>query len=218
MMGGFETALPREWFVAAVEGSKERVKNKPEDLSWRIEVQATSLRLISMDMSLLYARSARGEIPAEAFSEEYDSILTRLSDWMAQLDPAITDSKHLVTDFHYKEPLTDDDIVDPYKPGTLYKFPLFSTTILLIEWHSIMIMHKSRQEGYTLQHEPSDKLRQLSLSACQMFETIRLWPEVPSGATMTVQACLAIACLFIPRDQKSHLWMRRRYAALEQVG
>ncbi|KAI8949760.1 hypothetical protein F4801DRAFT_390667 [Xylaria longipes] len=218
MMGGFETALPREWFVSAVEGSKKRVEDDPNDLSWRTEVQATILRLMSMDMSLLYAKSSRGEISAEAYDEEYDNISARLSEWKDGIDPAITDSNYLVTDFSYKQPLTDDDIVDPYKPGSLYQFPLFSTTILLMEWHSISIMHKSRMEGYALQQEPSDELRQLALSACEMFEMVRLWPETPTGATMTVQACLALACLFIPRNRKYHMWIRRRYASLEAAG
>ncbi|KAF2968539.1 hypothetical protein GQX73_g5054 [Xylaria multiplex] len=218
MMGGFETALSREWFVSAVEASKEKVEDTPDELSWRIEAQATTLRLISMDMSLLYAKSARGEILAESYAKEYDRISRQLSEWKNRLDPAITDSNYLVTDFQYKQPLTDDDIVDPYKPGSLYRPPLFSTTILLMEWHSIIIMHKSRQEGYALQQEPSNELRQLALTACEMFETLQRWPETPTGALITVQACLAIACLFIPRDQKYHMWMRRRYASLEAAG
>lgn len=218
MMGGFETALPREWFTSAVEGSELQVEENPDNLAWRIEVQATTLRLISMDMSLLYAKRGRGEISAEVFVEEYNHISVRLSQWKDELDPTITDSSYLVTGFHYAQPLTDDDIVNPYRPGSLYRFPLFATTILLLEWHSIIIMHKSRQEGYALQQEPSDELRQLALSACEMFETVRLWPETPTGATMTVQACLAIACLFIPREPAYHRWMRRRYASLEAAG
>ncbi|KAI0183229.1 hypothetical protein EV127DRAFT_31698 [Xylaria flabelliformis] len=218
MMGGFETALPREWFVSAVEGSKKRVEDNPNDLAWRTEVQAATLRLMSMDMSLLYAKSSRGEISVEAYNEEYDNISTQLREWKDGLDPAIKDSTYLVTEFPYQQPLTDDDIVDPYKVGSLYHFPLFSTTILLMEWHSISIMHRSRLEGYALQQEPSNELRQLALSACEMYEMVRLWPKTPTGATMAVQACLAIACLFIPRNQKYHMWMRRRYASLEATG
>jgi hypothetical protein len=218
MMGGFEAALPREWFASAVTGSREKTDENPDDISWRIEVQAASLRLMSADMAFLYAKSARGEISAAAFAEEYDQISTQLMEWKAGLDPAITDSDYLVTEFHHKQPLTDDDIVNPYKAGYLYKPPLFSTTILLLEWHSIAIMHKSRHEGYTLLQEPSDELRQIALSACEIFETLRVWPETPTGATITVQACLAIACLFVPREPKYHMWMRRRYASLEAAG
>jgi hypothetical protein len=218
MMGGFGTSLPREWFVSAVNGSQAKVDEDPDDVSWRFEVQAAVLRLISVDMSLLYARSGRGEISPAAFAKEYSQISTQLMEWKARLDPAITDTNYVVADFPHQQPLTDDDIVNPYKPGYLFKPPLFSTTILMLEWHSIIIMHKSRQEGYGLEHEPSDKLRQLALSACQIFETVRLWPETPTGALISIQACLAIACLFIPRDQKYHMWIRRRYASLEAAG
>ncbi|KAI1175371.1 fungal-specific transcription factor domain-containing protein [Nemania sp. FL0916] len=218
MIGGFEPSLPREWHLSAVEGSEKQIANNPEDLSWRIELQATILRLLSMDMALLYAKSTKGEISAEMFAEEYEHINRRLSKWRTEIDPAITDPRYLVTEFQYRRPLTDDDVVDPYKPGTLYGFPLFSTNILLLEWHSIIIMHKSRQEGYGLQQEPSDELRRLSLSACEMFETLRLWPQTPVGAIITVQACLAIAGLFIPREPKYQMWIRRRYASLEIAG
>ncbi|KAJ3570952.1 hypothetical protein NPX13_g5549 [Xylaria arbuscula] len=218
MMGGFETALPREWFIAAVEGSEKKVEDNPDDLAWRTEVQATNLRLISMDMSLLYAKSARGDISPEDYSAEYNQISARVWEWKTGLDPAIIDANFLVTDFHYRRPLTDADILDPYKPGSLYKPPLFSTTILFMEWYSIIIMHTSRQEAYGLQQEPSSELRSLALSACEMFETVQRWPDAPSGALIAVQACLALACLFIPRDHKYMMWIRRKYALLEAAG
>ncbi|KAI8633347.1 hypothetical protein F5Y19DRAFT_296684 [Xylariaceae sp. FL1651] len=218
MMGGFKPALPRAWFLSAVSGSQDRMHENPEDIPWRIEVQAASLRLISADMSLLYAKSGQGEISGDAFAEEYGQLSKQLFDWKTGLDPAITDSNYVVTEFPHKKPLTDDDIVNPYKPGCLYKPPLFSTTILMVEWHSLVVMHKSRQEGFTLQQEPSDELRQLALSACEIFETLRLWPGTPTAALITVQACLAISCLFIPREQRYHLWIRRRYASLEAAG
>ena len=218
MMGGFDTALPREWFISAVEGSEKKVEDNPDDLAWRTEAQATNLRLISMDMSLLYAKSARGDISPEEYSAEYDNISARLWEWKAGLDSAIIDTNCLVTDFHYKRPLTDADILDPYKPGSLYKPPLFSTTILFMEWHSMIIMHLSRQEAWGLQQEPSNELRSLALSACEMFETVQRWPDAPSGALIAVQACLALACLFIPREHKYIMWTRRKYALLEAAG
>ncbi|KAI0506430.1 hypothetical protein F5B22DRAFT_650682 [Xylaria bambusicola] len=218
MMGGFGTALPREWFVSAVEGSESKVEDSPDDLAWRTEIQATTLRLISMDMSLLYAKYSQGQISAENYSTEYDQVSVRLWDWKNRLDPAITDANFLVTNFQYKRPLTDADVVDPYQPGSLYDHPLFSTTILLMEWHSIIIMHMSRQEAYGLQQEPSNELRQLALSACKMYETVQRWPDAPPGALIAVQPCLALSCLFIPRDSKYSMWTRRKYAFLEAAG
>ncbi|KAI0391078.1 hypothetical protein F5Y17DRAFT_471031 [Xylariaceae sp. FL0594] len=217
LMGGFEPALPREWFTAAVHFSEKMREEHPEDLSWRVEVGATTLRLLSVDMSLLYAKGVRKELPPDIYAEEYSKLTGQLFRFKETLDPVITDPSYLVTDFEYQRPPTEDDVVNPYLPGCLYKPPLFATTILLIEWYSIIIMHISRQEGYG-QHEPSDELRQLAMSACEMFETVRRWPHTPPGAIIAIQACLALACLFIPRDPRYHMWIRRRYASLEAAG
>ncbi|KAI2629451.1 hypothetical protein GGS21DRAFT_540353 [Xylaria nigripes] len=218
MMGGFETSLSREWFVAAVEGSQERLNRNPDDVSWRIEKQAAALRLISVEMSQLYAKSSRDEISAVDFAEEYDNISVRLAEWRNNLDAQIIDPNYLVTNFQYQQPLTDGDIVNPYKSGFLYNHPLFPTTILLLKWHSVLITHKSRQQGYAINQEPPSELRQLAFTTCELYETIRLWPETPTGATITAQASLAVACLFIPRDQRHNMWIRRRYASLEAAG
>ncbi|KAI0014348.1 hypothetical protein F4779DRAFT_612642 [Xylariaceae sp. FL0662B] len=217
MMGGFETRLPREWFWTAVQYNGEQVEKDPLNLAWKTEAHASRLRLISVDMSLLYARGGRGEIVGDAFTEEHNRLTTQLHEWRARLDPALTNPNFLETEFKHQLPLDADNIVDPYKPGYLYKFPLFQTTVLLAEWHSIMIMHKS-QEALALQQEPSDELRGMAYTICEIFEAVQLWPSAPNGALIPIQPCLAIAALFIPRDSRHHMWMRRKYAMLEGLG
>ncbi|KAI0594954.1 fungal-specific transcription factor domain-containing protein [Biscogniauxia sp. FL1348] len=217
MMAGFETTLPREWFSTAIEFYQEQVDKNPDHLGWRTEVQAATLRLISVDMSVLYAKGGRGEISGDAFTAEYGHLTNQLYEWKNKLDPAIQDPNYLITDFKHKEALDENDIVDPYKPGYLYDFPLFTTTILLAEWHSILVMHKS-QEAFTLQREPSEELRGLALAICEIFEAIQLWPSTPNGTLTIIQPCLAIATLFLPRDAKHHGWVRRKYALLEATG
>ncbi|CAJ2513614.1 Uu.00g017330.m01.CDS01 [Anthostomella pinea] len=217
MMGGFDTGLPREYFSMAVQFSQEQVDQDPEDVGWRIEVQAAALRLISLDMSDLYARSGRGEMPSASFAEEHRHITYQLREWKNQFDPALTNPKFLVTDFPHRDVLGQDDIVDPYKAGFLYNHPFFPSSILMVEWHSINVMHQSKETPMSLQ-EPSDELRHSALAICEMFETIQLWPSTPNGALIIVQAGLAIATLFIPRDARHHMWIRRRFALLESLG
>lgn len=217
MMGGFETNLPREWFSSFVRFCRGRVEKDPRDLGMKTELHASALRLISRDMSILYARGGRREISGEEFATEHHHITNRLYEWKVKLDPALTDSNHLVTEFPHRIPLDQDDIVDPYKPGYLYNFPLFQTTILTAEWHSILVMHKS-QEAFALQQEPSDELKRLAYAICEIFETVQLWPSAPNGALIPIQACLAIAALFLPRDSRYHMWLRRKYASLESLG
>lgn len=217
MMGGFETNLPREWFSTVVSFCKGQVERDPQNLGMKTELHASALRLISRDMSILYARGGRGDISGADFATEHNHISDRLYEWRVKFDPALTDPHYRVTDFKHKVPLDDDDIVNPYKPGYLYEFPLFSTTVLTAEWHSILVMHKS-QEAFALQQKPSDELRSLAYAICEIFEAVQLWPSAPNGALIPIQACLAIAALFLPRDSRHHMWLRRKYAMLESLG
>ncbi|KAI5868565.1 hypothetical protein GGS23DRAFT_37069 [Durotheca rogersii] len=217
MMGGFETNLPREWFSAAVQFCRDRLVREPSNLKMKIELHASDLRLISRDMSILYARGGRGELSGADFAAEHGYITHRLYEWRAKLDPALTDQTYLITDFKHRAPVAEDDIVDPYKPGYLYDFPLFSMTVLTAEWHSILVMHKS-QEAFALQQKPSDELRGLAFAICEIFETVEFFPSAPSSALIPIQACLAIAALFLPRDTRYNMWLRRKYAVLESLG
>ncbi|KAI2469381.1 hypothetical protein F4781DRAFT_431428 [Annulohypoxylon bovei var. microspora] len=217
MMGGFETNLPRQWFSSVVQHCREQVEKDPQNIGMKMELHASALRLISRDMSILYAKGGRGELSVEDFAVEHDRITKRLYEWKANLDPALTDPNFLVTDFQHKIPLNEDNIIDPYKPGHLYHFPLFSTTVLTAEWHSILVMHKS-QEAFALQQKPSEELNTLAHNICEIFEGVQLWPSAPNGALIPIQACLAIAALFLPRENRYHMWLRRKYALLESLG
>ncbi|KAI1470750.1 uncharacterized protein F4812DRAFT_277323 [Daldinia caldariorum] len=217
MMGGFETNLPRDWFSAVVQYCQKHVEGNPGDLGMKTELHASTLRLISRDMSMLYAQGGRGEISSDDFATEHNHITERLYKWRSNLDPALTDANFLVTELPHRVPRSEDDIVDPHKLGLLYDFPLFSTTELIAEWHSILVMHKS-QEAFALQQKPSDELRGLAYAICEYFEAVELWPSAPNGALIPMQACLAIAALFLPRDAKHHMWLRRKYAMLESLG
>jgi hypothetical protein len=217
MIGGFATRLPREWFSTVVAYSHSQLSNDPDNLGWKSEASSAALRLISVDMSILYAKGRGGAISGDAFAAEHGQLTAQLYEWRNNLDPALTDSTLRVTDFKYRIPLGEDDIVDPYAVAWLFEPPLFSTTVLLCEWHSVLIMHKS-QEGMALQQEPTAELRSLSLGICQLFEAVERWPLCPTGAVIILQACLAIATLFIPRDAKHHMWMRRKFAFIEALG
>lgn len=217
MMAGFETTISREWLSTAVQFSETQIANSPTDLTWKTEYYATSLRLLSMDMSILFAKRRRGEISSDRFSVEHKYFLSQLHKWRSSLEPAVTDPSYLVTDFGYRRPLEDDDVVNPYKPGYLFKGPLFRMTILLAEWNSLILMHKS-QEALVMQQEPSDEIKSHALMICEIFETVETWPGTPKGALMPIQPCLAMAALFLPRDSRHHMWMRRKYALIESLG
>lgn len=217
LMGGFPTDLPREWYHAMIGFYQSQVAANPDILRWKVDDRTARLRLISYDMSILFARGSRGQISPTDFIQEHDNLSARLEDWRNTWDPALSDPNYLVTDFSYKQPLHPDDFVDPYTPGILYDFPLFTSTLMSVEWYSIMIMHKSQSSN-----TPPDvlfaELSRYGFQTCQHFETLEYWPSTPKGALILAQAGLAIATLFLPQDERHHMWLRRKFALLENMG
>lgn len=218
LMGGFETTLPREWFTTTIAYYQSQLAADPENLHWKYEDCSSRLRLISMDMSMLFARGARGEIPQETFAQEHAKISKQLRDWKEIFDPELTNQAYLVTQSGGN--VDPGNIVDPYALGILYDYPLFTTTVLTCEWHSIVIMHEF-QALMSSQAEPTAQLAELSqrsFAICQIFETIQSWPSTPKGTLIIIHPCIAIATLFLPRDEKHHMWIRRKFALLESMG
>lgn len=218
VMGGFKTALPREWFTAFVDFCRERIATHPQEVEWRLEEGTAFLRLVSMEMSMLYAKGYRGEISPEGFRAEHDRISRVLEDWKANIDPALTNPAFSVKSFPNQYPLDPErDIVNPYVPGTLYEQPLVSTTLLTSEWHSISVMHKC-QSPTTQREQLYAELREHSYAICQIFEAIERWPKSPKGVLIMIEACIAISALFLPQDRRHHNWIRRKFALMEILG
>ncbi|RFN51264.1 transcription factor [Fusarium flagelliforme] len=201
LMGGFPTDLPREWFQAMLDFYKSGVAANPEEVYWKIDEWSAQLRLISYDMSILFARGSRGQISPEDFIKEHELINQRLIDWKEKRDPALQDSKYLVRDFPPPETLDPEDFVNPYTVGILYERPLFDVTVLCMRPDQLFA-----------------DLNRHAYRTCQYFETLEFWPSTPRGVLVLIQACIAIAALFCPQDARHHMWFRRKFALLETMG
>ncbi|KAI1327153.1 hypothetical protein F5Y16DRAFT_205060 [Xylariaceae sp. FL0255] len=219
MMGGLESALPREFLTAAVENSRERVAQNPDDVIWVTESHSSALRLMSWDMTRLFGKNTRGEMSTEVFEAEHNRVAQQLLEYRDELSPILKDPRFYVDESEISKEgrSIEDEVMGFCKPGHLFKAPLFSTTILLQEWNSLILMHKS-QEGLALQEEPPEEIKRVALDVCEAVESLRLLPTTPNGALTMMQAPLSLAVIFLLRDEKYHMWIRRRYADLEREG
>ncbi|RDA84696.1 hypothetical protein CP532_2765 [Ophiocordyceps camponoti-leonardi (nom. inval.)] len=217
IMGGFPTGLSREWFDVTMAYCQSQAEAQPESLRWKIDYRSARLRLITFDMSMLYAQGSRGQLSPQAFAHEHARLTQELLDWKRSWDPSLTDPTYLVTDLLYRRDPGPEDIVDAYKPGTLFHPPLFTTTLITAEWHSIVIMHLS-QAAKTPPPPLLAKVREHAYAACQYFEAVERWPACPPGALVSLQPCISIAALFLPHDGKHQMWLRRRFALLDTLG
>ncbi|KAF4826300.1 Sterol uptake control protein 2 [Colletotrichum tropicale] len=217
LMGGFPTMLPRQWFTTNVEYCDKQAAVDEDSMHWKLEAESGRLRVISRDMSTLFARGSRGQISPEDFALEHERIQKALHDWKDGWDHEMTDPANFVTDFSHARPLTEEDIVDPFAPGILYNFPAFATTMLTGEWNSTTMMHKC-QSPTTKRMELYQELMGHAYAICQIFEAVESWPSKPKGSLITIQACVALSALFLPHDPKHHMWIRRKFALLETMG
>ncbi|KAH6614596.1 hypothetical protein B0J18DRAFT_447030 [Chaetomium sp. MPI-SDFR-AT-0129] len=155
----------------------------------------------------LFARGAKKELTEEEYTDE----------WYKSWDPALTDPAFYVNDFPGHPTPSPDNIVNPFAPGVLFRPPLFASTLLTCKYHSISLIHVS-QSGAKLTDEDRARLRKHAYAICQIFETVELWPWSPPGSLVVLQSCLAIAALYMRRDPKHHMWIRRKFALLETIG
>lgn len=215
-MGGFPTALSRDYLECMVAYCQSRVATRSDVILWKHVERSTRMKLIAWGMSSLYARGSRGQISRADFSVEHDRITQQLVEWRRNWDPELTDPRYLVNDFGPVK-VDPDNIVNPYEPGVIYKEPLFGSTIATFEWHCLMITHKtltmdtSRPDLYV-------KLSEHALAAFQLYEAVTTWPEAPLGLTTIIQAAIPMATMYLPQDHRHHLWVRRRFALSEQRG
>jgi hypothetical protein len=217
IMGSFGTSLSQEWFSAPVEYYESRAAADPNNVGWKIETCSARLRLASMEMALLYAKGAKKEITEEEYIAEHRRITVFWEGWRNTWDPALSDAAYLVNDLPGSETPNPDNIVDPYAPGILFRPPLFASTLLKCEYHSVALMHGS-QNARELTEEDRARLMEHAYAILQVGETVELWPQSPPGSLVILHSCLAIAALFVRRDPKHHMWMRRKFALLETLG
>ncbi|KAK3390907.1 hypothetical protein B0H63DRAFT_125709 [Podospora didyma] len=217
IMGSFETTLPRVWFSTAIEYYDSRASAEPDNLGWKIEACGARLRLISMEMSLLFGKGAKQEVTEDEYVAEHQRLADALDDWKDGWDPAMKDPRYLVTELAGGNTPDPDDIVNPYAPGVLFGSPLFASTILTCEWHSIALMHGS-QSASELSEDVRGELMEHAYAICQICEAVEFWPSSPAGSLIILHPCIAIAALFVRRDTRHHMWIRRKFALLEVMG
>ena len=214
--GSFPNGLPKDYVDTMREYYRSQMAERPGDLNWIIADRCAHIRQISWHQALLYARRNRGQISSSDFAVEHKRILDALVDYKNNWDPAITDPKYLVTDFGGREP-HPDDIVNPYEPGILYDLPLFSSTVAAADWHGVMILHMLVTPDRT-KEDMFPELQRHAFAICRCYETIQYWPHAPKGAILQQHPLIQAAYMFLPRDKKHEMWIRRKSAYGESLG
>ena len=215
LMSGYETSLGREWLVANEVYYRHQTQRHPGDINHQIGTAVATHRLMAMDMAVIFAKRSRAEITLVEFKLENERMSKRISDWKRHLNSLHQAAATSVQSFEVKGPSTS--IIVPHMPGGFYKEGLSTLNLMLIDGLAIDIMHRYRFALLLKQPLPSE-LGKMALDLCGLVEAVDCWLEAPSGVALSVQAALALATLFLPKNDRYKTWSRQKLARIEGMG
>ena len=216
LLAGNQMVLPREWYAKCAGWYEEQIDPDDVDLEGNLPFFNATNRLMGLDLAALLSKFPRGQISREDFVAENEKLSQRM-DELRQKIQALNDDYYTVTDFPEKQPLGPSDIVDPYVPGGLFRDALFPLNYSWTGWYGVSIM-RIYQSSLMLQQDLPPGLEAFAREQCRIFETMERWPQSPEGSTLGAITALGIAALFLPKDQRHIMWLRRKLAAVEQNG
>ena len=214
-----EAILSRDWYIAREEHDAEQATKDPESVFKQLILINSINRRLGMDMASLQARLSNGMVSLDQYALFNLQLAHRMHALRSRLHQ-LNDPEHTVVSFPNREPLTDDDIVDPYVPGILHTGPLWDLNFAWLDFHATELMFNFK--SYTsLRHrsliQPA-RLAKQAFDICQLAEAVDRWPDMENGYLVSLKNCIGMASIFLPSSHRHHLWCRRKFAKMEQNG
>lgn len=216
IVAGTEAVLPRDWYIGKEQYDAEQAAQYPNDPAKQLALVASINRRFGLEMASLYARLSRGLIPMDQFviqNQQLGQTIERAKNIIREFD----DSEYTVRSYPNRQPLTEDDIVDPYVPGVLHTGPLWDANYAWIDLLSTELMFKY-QTMLALRQPLLPELQNLAFEQCRLLETIDRWPNKGYGHCIGFKNSIGLASMFLTKDDKHQMWSRRKLAMMEHNG
>ena len=216
IMSGNETMLGREWFLSCGNFYREQSQKYPENMDYKIEMAISDHRLITIDMTLLFATFSQKLVTIDNFKIKNERLAERILSWKRQLDMLRTETKSSL-DTIEAERNKLENIIDPHMPGGFHETDLLTLNFMLMDGYAIDLVHRY-QGAQLLQQQVPPELRNMALEICRMVEAVDRWSEKLPGALLASQALLGLATMFLPKDDGHVMWCRLKLARIEGMG
>ncbi|KAJ5787518.1 hypothetical protein N7457_002508 [Penicillium paradoxum] len=216
ILAGTETVLGRDWYIAKEQYDAEQASIYPDDPSKQLLLVASINRRFGLDMASLYAKLSRGMISIEDFAVQNE----QLGQWIEQTKAILRmfdDYEYKVQEYPNKQPLTEDDVADPYVPGGLHRAALWDFNYAWIDILATETMYKF-QTMQVLQKPLLQDLQALAEEQCRLIETMTRWPHKETGYLIMFKNSMSMVSMFLPKDHKYQMWARRKFTLMEQHG
>lgn len=218
LMSGTDTMLARSWTAACHEYYAEQHRQRPHDLDARWEAYFSRVRLLGADVTRLFAAGKRSPISGQSFERGYQALEAEFARTRLEFETAFAQPANFVKTFpRAPAPPSPDEISDFRDPNFLYAGELSTLNFVLIDFWAIDLTFKY-QAHQAQAKSLSQECQMLAIKICKMFEAIEYGDEGPVGGVIGAHASLGIAALCLPNDEKHIMWVRRKFALIEQLG
>lgn len=216
LMAGNQTVLGREWYVEYQAYYEDQIDPEDVDIENSMAAASAATRLIGMDMAELFSQLTQEAITIPEFTVQSEKLGQRILHLRERIE-SLNDGYYTVHEFPNQQPLGPENIVDPYRPGGLFRDAFWPLNYLWIDWYGLYQMYTLQTKSILQQPFPPE-MEALSLDQCRIFEAIERWPDSPNGSLLGAHESLAIAAVFLKKDEKHIMWCRRKLATVEQKG
>lgn len=215
IQAGGEGVLQRDWYVAAHEYARKQAREAPDNMSLKYDERFAYSRLIAKDANDFFTKKARGLLTDAEFIEQLPMVVDRMHKFETEIDPALLDPNYYVKDLiGTPDP---EDIVNPYQPKVIWGGSRWTTNYVLLDMYGIIFMFQI-QLAQALRKPFDSDIHEKALRVCRMWEAMSIYPLSPPGAIVEAQSALSIAALFLPANQNTVRWFRKRMAKIEAAG
>ncbi|KAF2235613.1 hypothetical protein EV356DRAFT_444829 [Viridothelium virens] len=221
-LSGNGVILEREWIATCHEKSLERKEQNPSSVSAKIEEAMNHHRLLAADLAILFAKRTRSKKRPVSQSEqefwaECSSLRRRIKQLEESWTPASIGPQNVATDSLRWLPRPQDSILDPRTTRLLFTGDFYPMNFAIMDMCALKVMFKHKLAQFQGKPTPLD-CREEAVKAAQMFEAIELSPESRPGAPLAMHQAFAITCLFLPKDERTVMWLRRKFVSVEAKG
>ena len=221
-LSGNGIILERDWIAASHESSLKRKEQNPSSMTIKFEEYTNHHRLLAADIAILFAKrtkAKKGQVlqSEQEFWTECNTLAQRIKHFEEPWDQVWKKAKKDGMDDSGWCPRPQDDIVDPTNRRPFFTGDLYTMNFVFMDIWALKVMFKyklAQLEG----KPPPLECREEAFKAAQMFEAVELDPDSRPGALLAMLQAFAMTCLFLPKDERTTTWVRRKFVAVEAKG
>lgn len=213
LLHGSDVKLAREWFIAYRDYFRRQAQTHPHDHIVRFQHLLATLRLLGCGLAHLKNLQSNEELRDGSVANRQKELGERFVEYGNELGAVFSDMGDATTIGSASGLLKGDGHLEQAKPGTVYSTDLFQMNFLLLDFWALDLVRRRHTEG-----ADEAELSAHALTICKRIELLEQGEHAAPCVLLNSRNSLFIASFFIPKEPEYIDWVRRKFAAVEELG